>query len=245
MYRSQQTALLGVLLLSPLPCLRAQANSDPSGHWEGAIHAPFAEVNIEVDLAKNAAGAFVATYGNLNDNLKGFPLANVVIEERAVRMVLKANGGGTFEGKLSADAKSIPGIFTTAEGGFSVAFDLTRIGDARIELAPKSPPIGKQIEGVWNGTMDVDGTQRRYVLTMLNQPDGASTGNIVNVDDGLKIPVSNIKQRASILTFDAVGGSYTGTLDPQGVQLAGTYRQGPLALTLIFERAATTKDPKK
>jgi hypothetical protein len=241
---THRTALLAVMLLSPQPFLRAQATADPSGHWEGAIHAPFGEVNIEVDLAKNGAGAFVGTYGNLNDNLKGFPLANIAIEGRSVRMELKANGGGTFEGTLSAGAKSIPGTFITAEGGFSVAFDLTRTGDAKMELAPKSPPIGKQLEGTWNGTMEVDGTQRRYVLTMLNQPDGASTGNIVDVNDGLKIPVSNIKQKASDLTFDAVGGSYSGTLDPEGVRLAGTYRQGALALPLVFQRAAATKDNK-
>lgn len=242
---TRRAALLAAILLSPPPFLRAQAAPDLSGHWEGAIHAPFGEVNIEVDLAKNAEGAFIATYGNPKDNLKGFPLADVAVEGRSVRMVLKANGGGTFEGKLSADTKSIPGIFITSEGGFSVAFDLTRAGDAKIELSPKSPPIGKQMEGAWNGTMDVDGTQRRYVLTMLNQPEGASTGTIVNVEDGLEIPVSNIKQKASILTFDAVGGSYSGILDPEGVQLAGTYRQGPLALPLIFQRAAATQDNKK
>ena len=130
---THRTAWLAVMLLSPLPFLRAQAAADPSGHWEGAIHAPFGEVNIEVDLAKNGAGAFVGTYGNPNDNLKGFPLANIAIEGRSVRMELKANGGGTFEGTLSADAKSIPGTFITAEGGFSVAFDLTRTGDAKME----------------------------------------------------------------------------------------------------------------
>jgi hypothetical protein len=245
MHLTHRTALLAVLLLLLLPFLRAQTAADPSGHWEGAIHAPFGEISIEIDLAKNGEGAFVATYGNLNDNLKGFPLANVAIEGRSVHLELKANGGGTFEGKLSADAKSIPGVFITAAGGFSVAFDLTRTGDAKIEPAPKSPPIGKQLEGIWNGTMNVDGTQRRYILTMSNRPDGASTGNIVNVDDGLEIPVSNLTHKASTLTFDAVGGSYSGTLDPEGMHLAGTYRQGPLALPLIFQRAAASKDKKQ
>ena len=71
--------LLAIILLAPLPVLRAQTAADPSGHWEGAIHAPFGEINLEVDLAKNAEGVFAATYGNPKDNLKGFPLANVAI----------------------------------------------------------------------------------------------------------------------------------------------------------------------
>jgi len=240
-----RTALMAALLGSQLPLLRAQAAPDPSGHWEGAIHAPFGEVNIEVDLVKDAKGGFAATYGNPKDNLKGLPLADVAVEGKSVHLVLRANGGGAFEGKLSKDAKSILGVFITAEGGYSVAFDLTRTGDPIMELAPKSPPIGKALEGTWNGTMDVDGTQRRYVLTMLNRPDGASTGNIVNVDDGLEIPVSNITQKASSLTFEAVGGTYSGALDADGTQLAGTYRQGTLALPLTFQRAAATKDNKK
>ena len=245
MSQSHRAAVLAALFASLLPALRAQAVADPSGHWEGAIHAPFGDVNIEVDLAKNGDGAFVATYGNPKDNLKGFPLADLAVQGKSVHLVLKADGGGAFEGNLSGDGRSILGVFITAEGGFSVAFDLARTGDAKIDLAPKSPPIGKELEGTWNGTMDVNGTQRQYVLTMLNHADGASTGNVVNVDDGLEIPVSNITQKASNLTFDAVGGTYSGTLDPEGMRLAGTYRQGPLALPLIFHRAAATVDNKK
>ena len=198
-----------------------------------------------MDLAKNGAGAFVATYGNPKDSLKGFPLANVAVDGRSVHMELKANGGGTFEGTLSQDAKSIPGVFLTAEGGYSVGFDLTRTGDAKIELAPRSLPISKQLEGSWNAIMEVDGTQRSYVLTMLNRSDGASTGHIVNLDDGLEIPVSNITQKAASLTFEVAGGTYSGTLDPEGLRLAGTYRQGQLALPLNFQRAGAAQDGRK
>src|SRR5437868_275798 len=128
MYLSHRSTLLAVLLLSsPLPFLRAQTAADPSGHWEGAVRAPFGELGMEVDLARNGKGEFAGTYTNLEGNLKGFPLASVAVEGKSVRFVLKAgSGGGTFDGVLSAEAKSISGDFLI--GGNLVPFSLTRTG---------------------------------------------------------------------------------------------------------------------
>jgi hypothetical protein len=36
-------------------------------------------------------------------------------------------------------------------------FSLTRTGDPRIEAPATSAPIGKELEGIWNGTLDVNG----------------------------------------------------------------------------------------
>jgi hypothetical protein len=245
MYLSNRTTLLAVLLLSPLPSLRAQAAADPSGHWEGAVHAPFGELGMEVDLAKNSKGELAGTYTNLAGNLKGFPLASVAVEGKSVRFVLKAgSGGGTFDGVLSAEAKSISGDFLI--GGNYVPFSLSRTGDARIEAAPKSPAIGKEMEGVWNGTLDTDGTNMRLELMMSNQPDGTATGS-VDVDGGLTIPITAITQKASDLTFElkSVGASYSGVLNAERTALAGAYTEGTFTAPLTFQRAAATKDNKK
>ena len=248
MYQLQRTAWLAMLLLSPLPSLRAQAAADPSGHWVGAIHAPFGEVNIEVDLAKNSTGELAGTFSNPRDKLQGFPLASVAVDGRSVRLLLKVtSGGGTFDGAISDDAQSISGDFLTAEGGFTVPFSLTRAGDARMEAEPKSPPIGKDLEGAWNGTLEMGATKMRLVLTMSNQPDGTAIGSVVDVDQGLRIPMTSITQKASDLTFElkSVGASYSGVLNPGRTALAGTYTEGSFTGPLIFQRGATTKDNER
>ena len=116
-----------------------------------------------------------------------------------------------------------------------------------MEAAPKSPPIGKELEGAWNGTLDMAGTKMRFELTMSNQPDGAATGSIVEVDEGLKIPIASIQQNASALTFEikSVGASYSGVLNGERTVLTGTYIEGSFTGPLTFKRAAATNDNKK
>lgn len=237
-----QTNLITTLLFTTVAALAA---ADPSGHWEGSAEVQGMELKFQVDLAKNGQGELAGTLDNPAQNLKGLPLANIAVDGRSVRFQIKGTPGErAFKGTLSDDGKEISGDY--AQGGYSIPFRMTRTGDARFEAAVKSAPIGQELEGVWNATADVDGTQRRLVLTMSNQTDGASTGNIVNVDEGLEIPISAITQKASSLTLDlkAVGASYSGALNREGTELAGTLTQGPRVVPLTFRRSTATEEKK-
>jgi hypothetical protein len=233
--------LLASLLLLPSPAVFAQGAADPSGHWEGAVQVPNKEVKVEVDLAKNSKGKLAGTFGNPGEGLKGLPLATVSVEGRAVTFELKANnGGGTFHGILFPDGKSMSGEFITTEGGHSLPFSLTRTGDARLVPAPKSPPIGKELEGIWNGTLEFEGKQSRLVLSMVNQADGTATGTILSRDgSGIEVPIA-MTQKASSVTIDvpSVSATYVGVLNAAGTELVGTWTQGPAVLPLTFRRAA-------
>jgi hypothetical protein len=240
-----------ILLLASLLCLPAlpagaQVNLDPSGHWEGTIQAPNMEVKIEIDLSKDSKGELAGSFGQLAQNLKGLPLANVAVDGRSVGFQIRGSAPGerVFKGTLSADGRSMAGDFTQA--GFTIPFNLTRSGDARIETPARNAAISKELEGSWNGTLDVNGVQKRLVLTLSNQADGTSAGSFVNVDEGLEIPITTIVQKASSVTLDvkAVGGSYSGALNPEGTELVGTLTQGPLALPVTFRRGAATAGKK-
>ncbi len=232
------------LLLVPAGVLCAQAPIDPSGHWTGAIHVPpfngagSREVAVEIDLTTNAAGVLGGTFTQADQGVKGLPLSNVSRDGRTVSFEIKANGGGVFRGTQS-DATSISGEFVTTQGGFNIPFDLKRIGDARIAPAPKNPPIGKELEGTWNGSIDVGGKPERLVLKMSNLSDGTSTGTIQDVDgSNVEIAVA-MTQKASNLTIDlaVVSASYTAVLNPDN-ELVGTWTQGPLSLPLTFKRVS-------
>ena len=234
-----RTLILAALLLVPAPYLFAQTAIDPSGHWEGTIQTqPNVEVRIEIDLAKNGKGDFAGTFGQPAQGVKGLPLSTVAVEGRSVRFVVKGGAqAATFEGTLSADGKSISG--EAAQGGYSIPFSLTRTGNARIAPAPKSPPIGKELEGTWNGALDVNGGQMRLIVRMANQPDGTATGTIVSQDgSGVEIPIA-MTQKASSLTIDvtSVGASYVGVLNASGTELVGTWTQGSSTLPLTLRLA--------
>jgi len=230
--------MLAGLLLAP-SSLFAQTAVEPSGHWEGAVHAPGMEVLIEVDLAKNASGELTGTFSQPGQNLKGIPLTNFAAEGRSISFQIKgaAPGDRAFKASFSVDGKSMSGDFS--QSVYSVPFSLSRTGDTRIEAPARSAPIGKELEGTWNGTLDVNGIQRRLILNMANQPDGTATGNFVNVDEGLEIPIATITHKGSSVTLDikAVGGSYSGALNPEGTELIGTLTQGPATLPLTFRLA--------
>jgi hypothetical protein len=226
------------LLLFAASTVSAQTAVNPSGHWEGAIQLPGMQMQIEIDLAKNAKGELAGTFAQPAQGVKGLPLSTVALEGRTLRLVLKVSSDiSTFEGVLSDDGKSISGH--VSQRGESAPFTLTRTGDARIAPAPKSPPIGKELEGTWNGTLDLPERQMRIVLKMANQPDGTAAGTIVSPDGkGVEIPIA-ITHKTSNVTIDvpSVGISYVGVLNAEGTELAGTWTQGPAVLPLTFRRA--------
>lgn len=245
--------IVAALLLSSTPLVHAGTTPDPSGHWEGTISAPMGEVRIEVDLAKNAKGELTGTFsrpaqeleGRAIPKLKGLPLSNVAVKGRAVTFEIKATvGGGTFQGTLLPDGKSMSGDF--ASQGGTPPFHLTRTGGARIEAPPKSPRISKEMEGTWNGAVEVEGKQLRLVLKMSNQRDGRSMGSLASIDEGgTEFPVAII-QKAANLTFEVkvTGGSYVGALNSTGTELVGTYTTQGVVLPLTFRHASAT-DSKK
>ena len=228
--------LLVVSLLAVPGAARAQA-VDPSGHWEGAITIPGGEIPFQVDLAKNDQGKLIATYSRPENHLKGLPLANVSLDGRAIAFELTVDGGVKFFGTLIADGKTISGDVTARIG--NAPFSMTRTGDAQIAPAPKNAAIGKELEGTWNGTLSLQGTNLHLVLRMANQPDGTASATIVSVDQGgIEFPLA-LTQKAGSLTLNtpAIGGDFfSGALNAAG-ELAGTFSQGPLTAPLTFVRA--------
>jgi hypothetical protein len=228
--------MLVVSLLAASTTARAQS-VDPSGHWEGAISIPGGEISFQIDLARNAQGELIATYSRPEENLKGFPMANVTLDGRAIAFDLPVDGGIKFQGVFYADGKTISGDVTAAIG--SAPFNLTRTGEARMTATPKNSAIDKGLEGMWHGTLALPGKNLRLVLRLSNDADGTSSGSITSVDQGgIEFPLG-LRQKADSLTLNtpAIGGDfYAGSLNANG-ELAGTFTQGQVTAPLTFARS--------
>jgi hypothetical protein len=238
--------LASLLLLLPVAAI-AQTSADPSGHWEGAVQSPEAAISIEVDLQKEDR-ELVGTVSVPPQNLKGFPLVIEGVEGRSLSFRFRgAPGNRLFQGTVSEDGQSITGQFT--QSGFSMPFTLTRKGEPRIDAPVKSAPIPEELEGPWSATLEArhqNGIQQRIILTLANQPDGTSTGTIINPGDGLEIPIASITRAASRVTLDlkAISGSYSGTVNADGTEMVGTFIQGTAVLPLTFRRSSAAEKPK-
>jgi hypothetical protein len=229
--------LLAALLLSPAPPLLAQtaATSDPSGHWEGSIQIPDREFAFEVDLARNGKGELSGTMNTPAEHIEGLPLRVVLVDGRSVSF--NARLDQPFTGILSADGKSLSGEYTLS--GYALPFSMSRTGDARMVAPARSAPIGKELEGTWNGVLDADGTSMRFVLMMANQPDGTATARLISLDEGeLEVPVEVEQETSSVtLAGRAIVSSFAGALSSDGTELAGTLTQGAVTVPLTFRRA--------
>ena len=213
----------------------AQTPAGPSGHWGGAIQVPGQELKIEIDLLP-AGEKWEGTISIPAQGLKGFPLTAITVQGDAVGFAMSGiPGEPRFKGTLSKDGKTLSGDFS--QGGGTVPFAVTRTGEGKIERPPKSTPITKDLEGSWDGTLDIDGKTLRLILKLSNQSGGAATGTLISVDQGnVELPIASIVQTGAHvkLILPVVVGTYEGDL--KDAQLTGTWTQGPRSWPLVFKR---------
>ena len=222
------------VLLVPSRVTLGQVAPPPAGHWEGAIEVPGQPLKVEVDLARKG-DKWEGTVAIPVQGMKGFPLSAITVAGDTVSFAMNGvPGTPTFKGTISKDGKSLSGQYTQGPG--TLPFSLTRTGEAKFEPPPAKTPITKEIEGSWEGALDVNGTTLRLVLKLANGPDGKGTGTLVSVDqNGAEVPVTAVVQNGSHLIVQTVVGSYEGDL--KDGQLTGTWTQGPGTLPLVFKRA--------
>jgi hypothetical protein len=224
------------LLVVPAPS-GAQPGADPSGHWQGVIDVPDMTMAIEIDLGKNERGEWIGAFAQPAQKVKGLPFRSVSIDGRTVRLVLKASAEvSTFDGTMTADGETING--TVAQGGVSAAFTLTRKGEAKFVVVPKSAAVSAAVTGTWHGRLESDGRHMRVTLTITNHSDGTATGSIVSPDGtGISIPIAMTEQ-GTTLNIDAVavGATFAGIVNTTGTELAGTWRQAGVTLPLTLRR---------
>ena len=236
MTASMFTAALLIAMLHAVPAAGiAQTVPGASGHWEGAIQVPGQELKFELDLAP-AGDKWEGTITIPAQGLKGFPLAGVTVQGETVTFAMDyVPGNPQFAGTVSKDGKTMSGELK--QGGGTVPFSVTRTGEAKIERPPASTPVIKEMEGTWEGALDVNGKALRLVLTLANQPGAAATGTLVSVDQGgAEVPIAVVVQSGTHLKLmiPTIVGTYEGDLK-EG-QLIGTWTQGPRSFPLVFKR---------
>ena len=128
--------------------LTAQTLVDPSGHWEGSVMVPNAEVAVEIDLAKGADSDLAGTFGAPDQNLRGLPLGNIVVKDRSLSFQVKGGPPGerAFSGTISDDGQLLSGDYS--QGGYTIPFLLTRKGGPQLEAPARSAAISKALEGI-------------------------------------------------------------------------------------------------
>jgi uncharacterized protein (TIGR03435 family) len=132
--------------LIQITLVRAQSTADnPTTNiadtWQGTLHAG-QDLRTVVKISKAEGGGYKAVFYSIDQGGTPLPVTKITLEGTTVKMSLTAIGG-TYEGKLSADGKSITGNWS--QGPNPLPLNLTRATPETEWTipppAPKLPPM--------------------------------------------------------------------------------------------------------
>jgi uncharacterized protein (TIGR03435 family) len=126
---------------APAPAQPPAANTAQSlaDTWQGTLHAG-KDLRTVVKISKADGGGYKAVFYSIDQGGDGLPVDSVTLDGNTVKMTLKTVGG-TYEGKLSGDGKTITGSWT--QGPTPLPLNFTR---ATPETEWTIPPPAPKIE---------------------------------------------------------------------------------------------------
>jgi uncharacterized protein (TIGR03435 family) len=128
--RAQATAPAPAQAATPAP---AQGIADT---WQGTLHAG-QDLRIVLKATKAADGSYKADFYSIDQGGQPIPVTKITLDGATVKMSLTMIGG-TYEGKLSGDGKTIEGTWTQGSNPLPLIF--ARTTPATEWAIPKPPP---------------------------------------------------------------------------------------------------------
>lgn len=107
----------------------------------------------------------------------------------------------------------------------------------------------KDLEGSWQGTLEVGGQKLRLVVIVTKSEAGAYAGKLDSLGQGATIPIGTITVNGDAVRLEIKSPAivFEGTLNKEHTELTGTLTQGGQQVPLTFKRsetAAVTPPPK-
>ena len=221
------------VLLASLAC----AQAGPDGHWEGSFTVNNREIGISLDLAKNAKSEWIASMGLPSQNMTSLVVMDVVVDGKSVKFVAVEFQMATFDLTLGPDGR-MKGTMSAPQGPMPV--ELTRTGEAKVELIPASPAVSKELEGDWEGSLpDPNGALHPVVFHFKNLPDKTVAATMdVPERNFMAMPLNDVKQTGQKVEFGLkiAGGSFQGSLNKEGTELALQMIQGARSLPVTLRK---------
>lgn len=236
--------VLFALLLASITA-SAQTTASAAGHWEGAVDTPNGQLGINVDIARQEGGKWAGEIGIPSQGLSGYPLSNLKVEGASVYFEMRgAPGVPTFNGKLSDDGKTISGEMT--QGGAKMPFKIERKGEAKLSASAAPAKRGNSanapnVEGSWQGTLDVGGNLFRLVLKISKAADGSVSASLDSPDqERLDLPITSIDVSETSVRFELkyLSAYFEGKLNKDLTEMKGDWYQGGASIPLILKRVA-------
>ena len=225
-----------VLFFAALVC----AQGSPEGHWEGSLIMNNREIGVSLDLGKNAKSEWIASMGLPSQNMAGLVVMDVTVNDKSVNFVAVELQMAKFNLTLGPDGIMKGGI-SMPQGPVPIEFK--RTGEAKVELIPASPAVSKELEGDWEGSLQMGNQTVRIAVHFKNQPDNTVAATFGNLDSGaMPVPLNDVKQTGSKVEFGVriAHGAFQGTLNPEGTELPGQFTHDANSMSLTLRKKSAT-----
>lgn len=211
------------------------AQAGPGGHWEGTLKGDRGDIEVSLDLAVNARSQWVASMG-VRPDVKGLVVTDVTVEGHSVRFTAVELMMTRFDLTLGSDG-ILKGTCSSRHGPLPVEFK--RTGEANVELIPASPAVSKDLEGDWEGSLQMPNRAFRMVVHFRNQTDNTVMATIDTPDtEAMGLPLDKVKQTGRQVEFGirVAHASFRGTLNQEGTELTGQFMHGSEGVPLTLRK---------
>lgn len=220
--------------------------------WIGELNAGVTKLRILIHLGKNAEKKDIATFDSLDQNQKGIAFDVVTVDEKKVKLELKA-AGIVYEGTFSADRKELSGSWK--QGLIPLTLKLKPIDvepEAKRPQTPKGPFPYDEHQVTYDslapdvklaGTLTVPKTKGPHPAVLLITGSGSQDRDeTIFEHKPFWVIADHLTRRGiAVLRVDdrGVGGS-KGTLDASSADFAEDVKAG-----IEFLKTRTEIDSKK
>lgn len=107
---------------------------------------------------------------------------------------------------------------------------------------PNTAAAGQRLEGTWEGALDVGAMKLRLALKVAKAADGALAAKLDSLDQGatdLPVDVISLKDGAVHFEMKRLLAVFDGTLNKEGSEIAGQFKQGVASFPLTLKRVAS------
>jgi hypothetical protein len=208
----------------------------PDGHWEADITGNGPQpIRVSLDLAKNAKLEWIASMGVPSANKTGMVVKDAAVNGKSVKFVAVELMMASFDLTLDPDG-SMKGTVVSRRRG-SLPIEFKRTGEAKVELIPASPAVSKELEGDWEASIESPNGAFRLAFHFKNQPDNTVAATM-DSNNNLGMPLNDVKQTGQKVEFGIKigGGSFQGSLNKEGTELAGQLIHDASGLPLTLRK---------
>ena len=204
---------------------------DLVGDWKGTLSVGAEEIHLALHIVAGDNGAWKATMDSAEQGASGVPVTTVAFQDSNLTLTIDSIHG-TYEGKVTGSA-----IEGTWSQGQPMPLTFTRV------MKSSGPVRPSNLEGTWQGTVQVGGRPLRFVFHITTTKDGLAA-TMDSPDQGVTgQPVTSAIREGDTLTLQmpGLGAKYRGAIAKDLSAIEGSFTQGGASLPLVLKRSADAK----